>query len=126
MAKKIKVYKVEITDGSGIIGRGLPENTFTVEEFNVIAENKVNLVIDDISFTTLRLLKSDYMTCLDKPYISINNGDKCWGNRVSYTLYTEGRKTAKKIRAEIEAKLEMKFGFFRNGLDLSFIKDGAK
>ena len=121
MMKVIK-YTVEIYDGSGIIGRGKPLQEFKEEEFNVIAENKMNIVIDDLSFTTLRKTKCDYSTCLDVPSIGFSNNDNVWGNSIRYHLFSSSPINHKKIKTFIEKETSKRFGFFTGKLDLSFIK----
>lgn len=120
---KVKHYRVEIHDGTGIIGKGHPESKFEVNEFNVIGENRENIVIDDRDFTTIRKQKSKYLTCLDDHSIGLNNNDTCWGSRITYSMYTYKTKRASTIKAEIEAKVQEKYGFFSKGFDLSFITD---
>ncbi len=116
----VNCYKVEISDGSGILGS---ENKFQKKILNVIGENKTNFVVDDEHFTTVRKLKCTYLTSLDEREISISNNDSCFGNRISYTLFTYTNKRAKTIRKEIEEEVERRFGFFTGRLDLSVIKD---
>lgn len=120
--KKVNYYRVEVTDPAnpGVIGA---KKEFEVQEFNVIGENAKYIVIDDYCFTSLRKEKYDYDTCLDKPSISLNANDSCWGTRVTYSLYTEKTKRSATIKKEIEAAIEKKYGFFARGFDLSFITD---
>jgi len=116
----INFYHVELSDGTGIIKGG---NVFEVNELNVLGENHRNIVVDDVDFTTIRKDKDKYYTCLDQPSICIYCNDNCWGNRVTYRLYTASTKKAATIRKEIEREIDKKIGFFRSGVDLSFIKD---
>ncbi len=120
--RKIKHYRVDVTDKqrAGIIG---PEQKFEVKEFNVIGENDQNLVIDDLHFTTLSQKKRSYSTNLDDPSIHLYANDTVWGNRITYSLYTEKNKHASTIKKEIEAEVAKKYGFFSRGIDLSFITD---
>jgi hypothetical protein len=120
--KKIKHYRVEVTDpnNSGIIGA---KKSFDAMELNVLGENERCLVVDDAFFTTIKKKKCDWDTCLDKPSISLHANDTCWGTRVSYTLFTEKTKRAATIKKEIEAAIEKKYGFFARGFDLSFITE---
>jgi hypothetical protein len=120
---KVKKYTVEIHDGTGIIGRGKPESIFQVKEYKIIGENEENIVIDNHEFTTIKKKKSTYSTCLDSHSIGLDNNDACWGNRISYSLYTLKSKRASTIKAEIEERIQKKYGFFAKSIDLSFITD---
>lgn len=119
---KIKHYRVEVTDrlNPGIIG---PKQEFQVIEFNVIAENERYVAIDDYRFTSLRKEKSKYDICLNQVSISLFANDSCWGNRITYSLYTEKTKRASTIRKEIEAEIAKKYGFFLGQIDLAFINE---
>lgn len=121
--KRILYYYAEISDGTGII-RG--DNKFIVKERNVIGENDINIVVDDLYFTTVKKVRDkydDYSTCIGIASIHIHNNDRTWGNNIRYTLYTYNHKPAKKIKAEIEREIKKKFGFFLGKLDLSIIKE---
>ena len=118
----INHYRVEISDSSGIIDR---RNEFKLTKVNVLAENDNYLVIDDHSFTTLSRNKNYVHPQLDKPSIHSYTGDNCWGNRITYTLYTAKTKRASTIRGEIEAHVKEKYGFFASRMDLSIITDKA-
>ena len=117
--KKIRYYRVEISDSTGIIGA---KNEFTMTELDVLAENETNLVVNDREFTTISKTPSDYKTSLDQSSIGLYTGDSCWGNRVFYSLYTFGEKKPSAIKKEIERAIMKKFGFFISGIDLSTIK----
>lgn len=119
---KIKHYRVEVTDrlNPGIIG---PKQEFQVTEFNVIAENDRYLAIDDYRFTSLRKDKSKYDICLNQVSINLYANDSCWGNRITYSLYTDRTKRASTIRKEIEAEIAKKYGFFLGQIDLAFINE---
>ena len=117
-------YKVIICDNTGIIKE---DNSFTKAERKVVAENDKLIVIDDIYFTRIekvdRKLGYSLYPILNEPIISIYTNDSCWGNRLTYTLYTEnGNVKPAKIRREIEKEIAKKFGFFVSNIDLSFIK----
>lgn len=116
----IRHYYVSISDHSGII-KG--DNEFKVTELNVIGENSVNLVVDDIQFTTIRKSHDRYSTCLNHDRIHVNVSDSVWGSRVTYNLYTDRTKKASTIRKEIEQAIQQKVGFFTSRIDLSVIKD---
>ncbi|MBU3577536.1 hypothetical protein [Polynucleobacter sp. UK-Kesae-W10] len=118
----INHYRVEISDSSGIIEK---RNEFKCEKLNVLAENAEYLVVDDRCFTTLARSKSYIHSQLGKPSIHSYTGDTCWGNRITYTLYTETNKRASTIRGEIEAHVKEKYGFFASRMDLSIITDEA-
>lgn len=118
--KTINHYTVEISDGSGCLSS---KNEFKVEQHNVLAENDDYLVIDDRRFTTLKKSASDYETVLGKPGISLSCNDSVWGNRIGYSLYTEGTVKAATIRKEIDKAVRKKFGFYMGNLDLSIVKD---
>lgn len=118
MTKTIRHYYVRISDRAGIIK---DPDKFEVSELNVIAENNINMVVDDLHFTTIKKEKSDYSTCLEKPSICLNHGDRVWGSRITYSLYTEKTKRTATIKAEIEKAVMNKFGFFIKGLDLSVV-----
>ena len=118
----LNYYHVEISDGTGIMRRA--KNEFTRTEYRVIGENDINLVIDNLHFTTVRKNKSKYHSpCLDHPSICLNFNDSVWGNRITYHLYTFNTKKASIICKEIEKKIQKEFGFFIGKLDLSAIKD---
>ena len=116
---KILHHRVLITDGGKY---SKPETTFEVVELNILGENSQNIVVDDLSFTTISKTKNDYATCLDKKHIGITANDHFWGNRISYSLYSVERKSASKIKKEIQSAIDAKFGFYSNGIDLGFIK----
>lgn len=120
--KKIKHYRVEVTDprNAGIIG---PQKEFRVTELNVVAENDRYIAVDDFCFTSVRKEKSKYDTCLEQPKISLTANDSCWGNRIMYSLYTEKTKRASTIRKEIEAEIAKKYGFFLGQISLDFIEE---
>lgn len=120
--KTVKYYRVEVTDKTrpGILGA---EQKFEIVDLNVIAENDRYLAVDDYCFTSIRKDKSDYQTCLNKPVIGLYSNDNVWGNRITYTLYTEGSKRPSTIVKEIEAEIAKKYGFFLGSIDLSFIAD---
>jgi len=116
--KTLYAHIVKISSG-GILS---PENEFEIKEIEIIGENKDNLAINDHSFTTIRKEYCKYSICLDKASICLTTNDSCWGNRISYTLYSFSKKKPQTIKREIEAKIKEKFGFFLNGVDLSIIK----
>jgi hypothetical protein len=118
---KIKHYKVEIADGSGVL-RDV-KNVFKCDEYNVIAENEHRLVIDDAMFTSMFKVNAKYSTCIESVEIGLMSNDSFWGNRITYSLFTIKTKQAKTIRKEIEAAIQKKYGFFMRGIDLSIIKD---
>lgn len=118
--KTLKHYKVEISDRTGIIK---DRNTFAMTTHNILGENEKCLVIDDASFTTIRLAKDKYQTCLNQPAIRITTGDSCFGNSIWYDLYTFEAKRAATIKKDIEREITKRFGFFVNGLDLSIIDE---
>lgn len=120
MTKTIKHYYVHISDKAGIIKNA---DKFEVSELNVIAENNINIVVDDLHFTTIKKEKSDYSICLGKPRIGLSHGDSVWGSRITYSLYTEKTKRTATIKAEIEKAVMSKFGFFINSLDLSVLSE---
>ena len=123
--KTIKHYRVEVTDRSnpGILGA---EQKFEVTELNVIAENDRYIAVDDFCFTSIRKdSKYEYDTRLNKPSIGLRANDNVWGNRISYSLYTDATKRASTIKREIEAAIAKKYGFFLGKIDLSFIDDKA-
>lgn len=114
----INHYYVEISDG----GMLSTSNRFEFNEHEVIGENDLNIVIDDINFTTISKKKREYRTSLDNVYINLYVSDKVFGNRVIYNFYSYEQKNAKTIKSEIEKEIKRKFGFFINGIDLSIIK----
>lgn len=121
--KKLTKYTVTISDGTGIISG---ENEFKVEKFSVVGENDTFLVIDDARFTSMKKRSDKYSsfeTILNKPHIGFSVNDKVWGNRISYTLYTDKTKRASSIKSEIERRVEKEYGFFLRGLDLSFVTE---
>lgn len=123
--KTIKHYRVEVTDprNPGLLGA---EQKFQVTELNVVAENDRYIAVDDYRFTSLcKDSKYKYETCLNKVEISLHSNDTCWGNRISYSLYTDATKRASAIKREIEAAIAKKYGFFLGKIDLSFIDDKA-
>lgn len=121
---KIRHYRVEVTDKTrpGILG---PEQKFCVSEFSVIAENDRYVCIDDSRFTSLSKERRSYDTCLNQVAIHLYENDSVWGNRITYSLYTDKVKRAATIKKEIEAEIAKKYGFFLGKIDLSFINDGS-
>jgi hypothetical protein len=120
MNQEIIHYYVEISDGSGVIGAA---NKFETTAHMVIAENHVNMVIDDLFFTTIAKDKCAYREYLDKESVHVTVGDTVWGNRVTYSLYTKKKKRAASIKKTIEQAILKKVGFFMRGIDLSVIRD---
>lgn len=123
MNATIYQHTVFISDGSGIIK---DDNEFTVKSVPVLKGNEKYIVLDNESFQTLQYAKSKYNAypVVDQESIFLYTHDSCWGNRVSYSLYSFSRKRASTIRKEIEREIKNKFGWFVNGIDLSIIKDG--
>lgn len=123
--KTIKHYRVEVTDrlNPGILGA---EQKFEVTELKVIAENERYIAVDDYRFTSIHKdSKYKYDTALNKASIGLYANDSCWGNRITYSLYTDKTKRASTIKREIEAEIAKKYGFFLGKIDLSFIDDNA-
>ncbi len=123
MTKTIYQHTVIISDGSGFIKN---DNEFTVKSVEILSENEEYIVLNDRRFQTLQYAKSKYNAypAIDQESICLTTNDSCWGNRVSYTLYSFSRKRATTIRKEIEREIKNKFGWFANGIDLSIIRDG--
>ena len=120
---KVKLYSVTIRDGSGIFEK---QDTFTMIELDVLAENDRYMVVDDRHYTTIDKLPVDKYSLysgLNKHSIGIYSQDSCYGNAVHYILYSTATKKASTIRKEIEKEITKKFGFFTGKIDLSFIKD---
>lgn len=112
-------HRVEIADGTGIIGE---ENKFFIEEVPVLDENDNYLVLKNAKFTVISKHKKDYETCLNVTSIGFNLADHIWGNRVTYIRYSLCRRKANLIRLDIEKEISKKFGFF-NRVNLDVIKD---
>jgi hypothetical protein len=119
-------YKVETSDGSGILSA---EKRFDITQLDVIGQNEEYLVVNDLRFTTLKKRKErgEHPTCevIGRCSISIYNSDKCWGNRIWLSLYSEKPVTTRFIRAAIETEIEKRFGYFTGKIDLSFITEKA-
>ena len=120
--KTIYHHYVEIADASGILGAA---NKFSVTALDVLAENDRFMVVNDAYFTTLDKTAAKYGvgSPLGKEKISTSANDSVWGNRITYSLYSEKRKKADTIRRAIEREIEKRFGFFARGIDLSVISD---
>lgn len=121
--KKILHYRVVISDKTGLI---CDENEFIVENLNIIGENEINIVVDDLSFTTIKKEKHKYFTCVGKKEICLSANDSIWGNRITYSLYTFATKKASTIKKEIKEAVLAKFGFFITSLNLDCIKEPAR
>jgi len=119
MAEKINHYRVSIRGGS----KYLNENKFEKNEYEIIAENKSYIALNDWCFTSIKKVKDNYGSCLDKESISVFVNDSIWGSGVSYSLYTFKKVKASTIKKHIENAVNEKLGFFMNGLDLEIIKD---
>jgi hypothetical protein len=125
MNKAIYQHTVVISDGTGIIKN---DNEFTVKPVEILAENEEYIVLNDRRFQTLQYAKGKYNIhpSIDQQSICISTNDSCWGNRVTYSLYSFSRKRAATIRKEIEREIKDRFGWFVNGIDLSIIKDSKE
>ena len=124
--KTVNYYRIEITGAnSGILGAS---NKFDVTELNVIAENDRYIAVDDFRFTSIRKEgDSSLDSVLNKPSISLHANDHIWGDRISYTLYTNRVRRAFTIKKQIEAAIVKKYGFYLNSVDLSLLdKQSAK
>lgn len=119
--KTLNHYYVEIGDSTGIIQS---RNQFSCTKIPVLAENDNYLVLNNDCFTVLSHQKSYLHTQLDKPSIHVYTGDSCFGNRITYHLYTETNKRAATIRKQIEDHVKAKYGFLGR-LDLSLITDDS-
>lgn len=124
MSRTILHHYVEIGDNSGIIK---PDNRFTVTELLVLGENDRYMVVNNETFTTLDKQATKYSigSPFNKAAIHASHNDSCWGNRITYSLYSDSRKRASTIRREIEREMEKRYGFFVRGLDLSVVSDEA-
>lgn len=123
MLTKIKKYSVLICDKSGILK---DDDHFKMTELDVIAENEQFIVVNDRHFTTIeKVPRKQYAIYpeVGKASIGLYNGDSCWGNRITYTLYSFAPVKASRIKKEIEKKVAEKFSFFTGRLDLSIVKD---
>jgi hypothetical protein len=123
MARTIKHYVVEITDGKGIIKDA---DGFRVYDVEVSAESEKEIVVMGQRWGNFIIIKKeskyDHDTRMDVESISIQANDYCWGSRVTYNLFTERKVKPDTIKRHIEAKINRKFGFFMHGIDLSCIK----
>jgi hypothetical protein len=117
-------YSVESGDGSGIISAS---KGFDVKKLSVIGENDEYMAVDDYRFSTIKKKAErgsvQIDSILNRPSISIQNNDSCWGNRIWFSLYSEEKVTAKFIRRAIEKEIEKRFGYFTGKVDLSFITE---
>lgn len=124
MNRTIYHHCVEITDGRGIIKCA---DGYKVSSVPVVAENEKQLVAEVSGrFVVVEKKRSNhdsFSTCLGRESIGISTADRVWGNRISYTLFSEKRKRASSIKNEIAAAIQEKLGFFLNGIDLSCISD---
>ena len=124
--KTVNYYRVEITGAkSGLLGAS---EKFDVTELNVIAENDRYIAVDDFRFTSIRKDGDSSLDCvLNKQSISLHANDHIWGDRISYTLYTDKVKRVSTIKKEIEAAIVKKYGFYLSSIDLSLLdKQSAK
>lgn len=122
MSKTIYHHYVEISDSAGIMGAN---NKFTVSTFTVIGENDRFMVVDDTTFTTIDKSNAKYSigTPMGKEQIHTYANDTVWGNRITYSLYSEKRNKAEAIRKAIEKEVGKRYGFFAKSIDLSVIAD---
>lgn len=119
--KTINHYEVHISDGRGIIK---DKNIFKQTVIPVLAENGRYLVLDNWNYTSVKIGKAEYETCLDKPAIGLSANDNVWGNSIRYSLYTYTNKRPSTIRKEIEEAVMLRYGFFIGGLNLEVVVDG--
>lgn len=124
MKKAILHHYVEITDSanSGILR---PVNKFEVDTLEVLGENDRYMVVNNLLFTTIDKKGSSHSVGepLGTERIRVHSNDNVWGSRITYSLYSEKRKTAAAIRKAIEKEIQKRFGFFTSGIDLSIVSD---
>lgn len=122
MTKTIHHYRVEISDGTGIIK---DRNEFKHALLQIIGENERYMVVNDQTFTTLDKENGKYSQgrSVGKPEICICTNDSCWGNRITYSLYSFTQKKAATIRKEIEREIQKKLGFFLRGVNLDIVHE---
>ena len=117
---KIKKYEVISLDGRGLLS---DKNGFAISEVEIIGENDQRIVLKDQMFTRLEKKKCSCFESIGEPSISIHTNDTCFGSGVRYCLYTFKNKKAATIKKEIESKIQTRFGYFLQGIDLSMIKE---
>lgn len=128
MSSPIIHYRVEISDNTGKIDKNVSE--FKRRIYKTIAENEHYLCINDERFSTLCKMPPPadgfkLYPHLDDESLSIYAADRFWGNRVIYSLYSTIEIPAPFIRAAIRKAVKKNLGMFLDGIDLSFIKEGA-
>lgn len=118
-----KIHRTEVRALDGGIIRS-DEKLFKREHLDVLGENEHALVVNDAFFTTLRKSKKDtFYSVLNVPSVQVYTCDRVWGTGVTYTLFSTSKPRAETVRAQIEAAVDRKIGFFRRGMDLGFITD---
>lgn len=118
-----KIHRTEVRALDGGIIRS-DEKLFKREQLDVLGENEHALVINDTFFTTLRKSKKDtFYSVLNVPSIQVYTSDRVWGTGVAYTLFSTSKPRAETVRAQIEAAVDSKIGFFVRRMDLAFITD---
>lgn len=128
MSSPIIHYKVEISDSTGKIDKNVSE--FKRRIYRTIGENERYLCINDEYFSTICKMQPPndgfkLYPHLDDASLSIYAADRFWGNRITYSLYSTIEVPASVIRAAIKKAVKKTLGMFLDGVDLSFIKDGA-
>lgn len=117
-------YEIESSDGSGCIGAS---KRYDVKKLRVIGENEDFLVVDDHRFSTIKKTgnKDDAFlhTILGRPCITIHNADKCWGNRIWFSLFSSTPVKPQFIKRQIQKEIDRRFSYFTGKVDLSFIKE---
>lgn len=100
------------------------KDKFTIEKVDIIAENKLYIVLDDLVFS--KLSKERDSICYPKPEKPlIRFKDVLNEQGIFYLLYSYKKKRVETIEKEIRAEAEKKFGWLSgDNLDLSILHKG--
>jgi hypothetical protein len=114
-------YEIEIILKTGIIKDKLGAN-YSQEKIEILAENDDYICLNDWRFNSVHKKSCSYDSSLNKPSISSDTNNSCFGTRINYMLYSDKKKRKSTIKREIAEYIADKFGCFAD-IDLSFLDD---
>lgn len=91
----------------------LYKNGITIEEFEIIGINQLNICINDLHFTSLSVEKSDWKSNFDDISVSLKLKDDYFGKGVISSVYSTkkpNKALLKKIGREIDKKIKKQLG----------------
>jgi hypothetical protein len=105
--------------------RSIYQNRYYNESVAIAVQNDALIVLNDRSFSKVAKSK-DYDRIyprLNKPSVNIRVDGGLFEPGIFYTLYSESKRKAEKVRREIDEEIKEKYGWIYSSTDLSIIKD---